>query len=80
MSVGKGRRALDLLVQRQKIAPGWADVLRHVSPGIDGEVDACLERLATAGRYLPTEDLIWRAFEVPPARLRVLILGQDPLP
>jgi len=80
VSVGERMRTLDLLVRDHKIAPGWADALRCVAPEIDGKIEACLSRLAAAGPYLPTENVIWRAFEVPPAGIRVLILGQDPYP
>lgn len=80
VSVSERMRTLDLLVQAHKIAPGWADALRRVAPEIDGKIEACLTRLAAAGPYLPTENDIWRAFEVPPADVRVLILGQDPYP
>ena len=78
--MGERMRSLDLLVQAHKIDPGWADALRRVAPEIDGKIEACLSRLASAGPYLPTENAIWRAFEVPPAGIRVLILGQDPYP
>jgi uracil-DNA glycosylase len=80
VSVGERLRTLDLLVRDHKVAPGWADALRRVAPEIDGKIEACLTRLAAAGPYLPTENVIWRAFEVPPAGVRVLILGQDPYP
>jgi len=34
VSVGERMRTLDLLVRDHKIAPGWADALRCVAPGI----------------------------------------------
>jgi uracil-DNA glycosylase len=79
-SVGEPTRTLDALVRDQRIAPDWVEALRRVDPLIDGKVEACLTNLSAAGPYLPTEDAIWRAFEVPLSAVRVLVLGQDPYP
>ena len=73
-------KILDALVRDQKVAPDWVEALRRVDPTIDGKVDVCLTKLSDSGPYLPTEGAIWRAFEVPLAAVRVLILGQDPYP
>lgn len=73
-------KILDALVRDQKVAPDWVEALRRVDPTIDGKVDLCLTKLSGSGPYLPTEGAIWRAFEVPLADVRVLILGQDPYP
>lgn len=46
----------------------------------DAKVDKCLAEVEMAGPYLPAAYAIWRAFELPLAKVRVLILGQDPCP
>ena len=78
--MGDSMKILDALVRDQKVAPDWVEALRRVDPTMDGKVDVCLTKLSDSGPYLPTESAIWRAFEVPLADVRVLILGQDPYP
>lgn len=73
-------KTLDALARDQRIAPDWVEALRRVDPAIDGKVDACLTKVSDSGLYLPEEGAIWRAFKVPLADIRVLILGQDPYP
>ncbi len=73
-------KTLDALARDQRIAPDWVEALRRVDPAIDGKVDACLTKVSDSGPYLPEEGAIWRAFKVPLADIRVLILGQDPYP
>lgn len=66
--MGKRTLVLDQLVNDQRIAQGWADALRGVAPDIDNQLQECLGRLTTVDRYLPTENAMWRAFELPPPR------------
>src|SRR4051794_39693574 len=75
---------LDRLAKDGRIARDWVAGLRGVDTQIDSKIEACLEKVAALGPYLPAEDeqnaLIWRAFELPLANVRVLLLGQDPYP
>jgi len=77
-------RILDRLAGDGRIAPDWVAGLRAADAGIDSKIDVCLAKVADAGSYLPVEQeansLIWRAFELPLSKVRVLILGQDPYP
>lgn len=77
-------RVLDRLAQDGKIAVDWVAALRAADTGIDTKLEVCLARVAGAGPYLPAEQdgnsVMWRAFELPLSRVRVLILGQDPYP
>lgn len=62
------------------IDPGWADVLQPVA-GTIAELGEFLRAETTAGRgYLPTGANVLRAFTLPLAEVRVLIVGQDPYP
>ena len=75
---------LDRLADDGRIAPDWIAGLRGADPEIDSKVDTCLARVTAAGPYLPLENepnsVIWRAFKLPLAQVRVLIVGQDPYP
>lgn len=72
--------ALAGLVERGLVAEDWA---RALAP-VDGQITAMgrfLRAEIAAGRgYLPAGDHILRAFQRPLARVRVLIVGQDPYP
>jgi uracil-DNA glycosylase len=62
------------------VAPDWALALAPEAPTL-----ACLGQFlraeTAAGRtYLPSGDLILRAFQAPLESIRVLIVGQDPYP
>jgi uracil-DNA glycosylase len=82
--VAGGAQILDRLAGDGKIAADWVAGLRAADAGIDTKLDNCLAKLADAGPYLPVEQdgnsAIWRAFQLPLTRVRVLILGQDPYP
>jgi len=77
-------RILDRLAGDGRIAADWVAGLRAADAGIDTKIEACLAKVAAAGPYLPVEQkensVIWRAFELPLSRVRVVILGQDPYP
>lgn len=73
-------KRLDQLAQDHRIADDWVDALRAADSKIDEKVDACLTRVANASPALPAPDRIWRAFEIPLADVRVLIVGKDPYP
>ena len=63
-----------------RMAPDWADALAPVAPQL-ATLAAFLDAEAAAGRgYLPGPGAVLRAFERPLARVRVLIVGQDPYP
>jgi uracil-DNA glycosylase len=82
--VARAAQILERLAVEGEIANDWVAALRAADPGIDNKLEACLAKVAGAGPYLPDEQdggsVIWRAFELPLARVRVLILGQDPYP
>lgn len=75
---------LDHLAGDGTIACDWVACLREADAGIDAKLEACLAKVADAGPYLPLEkngeSVLWRAFELPPSKVRALILGQDPYP
>lgn len=62
------------------IDPGWAEALRPVA-GTIAEMGDFLRAESAAGRgYLPAGENVLRAFTLPLADVRVLIVGQDPYP
>lgn len=62
------------------IDPGWADALKPVA-GTIAELGEFLRAETAAGRgYLPAGENVLRAFTLPLAEVRVLIVGQDPYP
>lgn len=62
------------------IDPGWARALQPVE-GRVAELGEFLRAETAAGRrYLPSGELVLRAFTTPMADVRVLIVGQDPYP
>ncbi len=72
--------ALEGLVERGLVAPDWAEALAPVDDRI-GAMGRFLRQEIDAGRdYLPSGDLILRAFQRPLAEVKVLIVGQDPYP
>lgn len=72
--------ALAGLVERELMAPDWAEALAPVDGRI-GAMGAFLREELAAGRsYLPAGDHVLRAFERPLADVRVLVVGQDPYP
>jgi len=68
------------LVDRELVAPDWAEALAPVEADI-ASMGEFLRAEVRAGRsYLPHGDHILRAFTRPLADARVLIVGQDPYP
>ncbi len=62
------------------MAPDWAQALAPVMPRLH-RIDAELSARRDAGeQVLPTPEHLLRAFHLPLADVRVLILGQDPYP
>lgn len=64
----------------QLIAPDWAAALGDVEDDVARMGIFLRDELAGGRGYLPTGDLVLRAFTRPLADVRVLILGQDPYP
>lgn len=62
------------------VAPDWAEALAPVEPQIRAMGDFLREELAAGRDYLPAGDHVLRAFTLPLADVRVLIIGQDPYP
>lgn len=72
--------ALAGLVDRQLMAPDWAEALAPVDDRV-AEMGRFLREELAAGRpYQPTGERVFRAFQRPLADVRVLIVGQDPYP
>lgn len=68
------------LVEKQLIAPDWAEALAPVDDRI-AELGEFLRAELRAGRgYLPAGAHVFRAFRRPLASVRVLVVGQDPYP
>lgn len=62
------------------MSPDWAEALAPVALELR-LLDRFLARERASGtEVLPPEDRVYRAFERPLARVRVLMLGQDPYP
>lgn len=63
-----------------RMDPGWAAALAPVA-GTIAALDYFLRGEVAEGRgYLPAEENVFRAFSLPLADVRVLIVGQDPYP
>jgi uracil-DNA glycosylase len=62
------------------IDPGWADALEPVAGQIATLGEFLRAEQAAGRRFLPSGDLVLRAFERPLDDVRVLIVGQDPYP
>lgn len=71
MTLARPHRMLDSL------DTGWADALAPVSTQVD-QLAASLH--ADGNAYLPAEENVLRVFRYPLARVKVLVLGQDPYP
>jgi len=71
---------LDGLVDKQLMAPDWAEALAPVEDRI-ARMGRFLRGELAAGRgYLPEGDSVFKAFRRPLADVRVLVVGQDPYP
>ncbi len=64
----------------QLIAPDWAAALADVEPQIHAMGDWLRTELAAGRPYLPAGQNVLRAFTLPLAQVRVLVVGQDPYP
>ncbi len=62
------------------VAPDWAEALAPVEGQITAMGDFLRQEIHEGHTYLPAADNILRAFTLPLADARVLILGQDPYP
>ncbi|QDP97918.1 uracil-DNA glycosylase [Microlunatus elymi] len=62
------------------VSPDWAAALEPVSPTVRRMGDFLRAELAAGRGYLPAGDAVLRAFTLPLAEVRVLIVGQDPYP
>ncbi|WP_018157581.1 uracil-DNA glycosylase [Demetria terragena] len=71
---------LDDLVSSGAIAGDWPPALRAADPEIDEKLKDVLAKVEFTAPLLPASKCMWRAFELPLSRVRVLILGQDPYP
>lgn len=70
-------KSLAELADAGLIDPSWVDPLAPVAT----DIAALGERLRAEGQpYLPSGDLVLRAFRTPIDAVRVLIVGQDPYP
>lgn len=82
--VTRPARILDRLAEDGSIAADWVAGLRAADANIDTKLETTMAKVTDAGPHLPLEQdgssVVWRAYELPLARVRVLILGQDPYP
>jgi uracil-DNA glycosylase len=62
------------------VDPGWAQALAPVAGQVAHMGDFLRGEVAAGRRYLPSADVILRAFAAPLDEVRVLIVGQDPYP
>jgi uracil-DNA glycosylase len=62
------------------VDPGWAQALAPVAGQVARMGDFLRGEVAAGRRYLPSADVILRAFAAPLDGVRVLIVGQDPYP
>ena len=68
------------LVDKQLMAPDWAEALAPVDEQV-AEMGRFLRAEIAAGRaYQPAGEAVFRAFQRPLADVRVLVVGQDPYP
>lgn len=71
---------IDLFSGEHPIDPSWAEALRPEAATIE-RLELFLSDESTAGRgFQPAASQVLRAFRLPIADVRVLILGQDPYP
>ena len=72
--------ALGGLVDKELVAPDWAEALAPVDEQIAAMGRFLREEVAAGRGYQPAGDLVFRAFRRPLSDVRVLIVGQDPYP
>jgi len=73
-------RDLDALAAAGHVAPDWAQALKPVAGRIAAMGEFLRAETAAGRAFLPAGDKVLRAFSYPLARVRVLIVGQDPYP
>ncbi len=64
----------------QLVAPDWAEALAPVEPQVSAMGEFLREEIAAGRSYLPAGENVLRAFTLPLADVRVLVIGQDPYP
>lgn len=62
------------------MAPDWASALQPVAADITAMGDFLRAEIAAGRPYLPAGEHVLRAFGLPLADVRVLVVGQDPYP
>ena len=62
------------------VAPDWAEALAPAEPRLRAIGDALRAESVAGHHWLPAPDAVLRAFALPLAQVRVLIVGQDPYP
>ena len=62
------------------VSPDWAAALRPVAGDLDMMADFLAGEAAAGRGFLPAASQVLRAFSMPLADVRVLVLGQDPYP
>ncbi|MDN4638880.1 uracil-DNA glycosylase [Agreia sp. PsM10] len=71
---------IELLSESQRIDPAWAEALAAEAGTLE-QIERFLSKETAAGRgFQPDVSRILRAFRLPLADVRVLIVGQDPYP
>ena len=60
--------------------PSWARALQPAEGAIREIGDFLREQASEGKRYLPAPSRIFRAFQIPMEKVKVLIVGQDPYP
>ena len=76
-------RTVDQMTRRplhELLDPGWAAALEPVADQIHAMGDFLRAETAAGRGYLPSGDLVLRAFTQPMDDVRVLVVGQDPYP
>lgn len=73
-------RSLPELAETGLIDQGWADALAPVAPDLAALGDRLRTEVAEGRPYLPSGELVLRAFRRPLDEVKVLIVGQDPYP
>lgn len=62
------------------VPPSWSDALGATTIDAIRDVGDALSTRVHTERIVPAPDNVFRALQVPPDRVRVLIVGQDPYP
>ena len=62
------------------MAPDWAEAMEPMAEQIHAMGDFLRAEIAAGRGYMPAGNQVFRAFSYPLAKVRVLIVGQDPYP